>query len=70
MRERKIMTQEEIQLRTKFYLAPKSTTLEELKTMNEKFTSSPGLTLDQARETLENIKKTHGHLMPSMKAGK
>jgi hypothetical protein len=64
MTERKTMTQEEIQLRTKFYLAPKSTTLEELKIMNEKFTSYPGLTLDQAKETLENIKKTHGHLIP------
>jgi hypothetical protein len=64
------MTQEEIQLRTKFYLAPKSTTLEELNTMNDKFTSYPGLTLDQARESLENIRKTHGHLMPSAKVGK
>jgi hypothetical protein len=69
MTERKTMTQEEIQLRTKFYLAPKSTTLEELKIMNEKFTSYPGLTIDQGKKTLENIKKTHGHLMPSAKAG-
>ena len=49
------MTQEEIQLRTKFYLAPKSTTIEELKTMNDKFTSYPGLTMEQAKETYNKI---------------
>jgi len=51
------MTEEEIQLRTKFYLAPKTTTLEELSIMNEKYTSYPGLTMEQAVETLDKIQK-------------
>jgi len=56
------MTEEEIKLRTKFYLAPKATSLEELRVMNEKYTSYPGLTLEQAKELsnrLKDYKKTH-----------
>jgi len=50
------MTDEEIKLRTKFYLAPKSTTLQELKEMDKKYTSYPGLTLDQAQNSAKKLK--------------
>jgi hypothetical protein len=50
------MTEEEIKLRTKFYLAPKTTSLEQLKVMNDKYTSYPGLTLEQAKETSNHLK--------------
>ena len=50
------MTEEEIKLRTKFYLAPKTTSLEQLKVMNDKYTSYPGLTLEQAKETSNQLK--------------
>ena len=56
------MTDEEIKLRTKFYLAPKNTSLEELRVMNDTYTSYPGLTLEQAKESsnqLKDYKKTH-----------
>jgi hypothetical protein len=52
------MTEEEIKLRTKFYLAPKTTSLEELRIMNEKYTSYPGLTLEQAKEAASKLPKT------------
>jgi hypothetical protein len=45
------MTEEEIKLRTKFYLAPKTTSLEELKVMNDKYTSYPGLIPEQTKES-------------------
>jgi hypothetical protein len=50
------MNEEEIKLRAKFYLAPKNTTLEELKEMDKKYTSYPGLTLDQAKHTAQKLK--------------
>jgi hypothetical protein len=56
------MTEEEIKLRSKFYLAPKATSLEQLRVMNDKYTSYPGLTLEQAKESsnqLRDYKKTH-----------
>ena len=52
------MTEEEIKLRTKFYLAPKATSLEELRVMNKKYTSYPGLTLEQAREAANKLPNT------------
>lgn len=45
------MSENELQLRAKFYLAPKETTFEQLIEMNEKYTNYPGLTLEQAKET-------------------
>lgn len=51
------MTDEEIKLRTKFYLAPKATSLEELRVMDEKYTSYPGLTLKQAKESFNSLPK-------------
>lgn len=56
------MTEEEIKLRSKFYLAPQSTTLDDLRAMDKKYTAYPGATQEQAKELYENIKKTHGHL--------
>lgn len=44
------MTDEEIKLRTKFYLAPKSISLEQLKKMDKEYTAYPGLTHEQAVE--------------------
>lgn len=41
---------DENSLRMKFYMAPKTATYEELVAMNEKFSSYPGLTLEQAKE--------------------
>ena len=51
------MTDEEIKLRTKFYLAPKTTSLKELRVMNDKYTAYPGLTLEQAKESFKNLPK-------------
>ena len=51
------MTEEEIKLRTKFYLAPKSTTLEQLREMDKINTSYPGLTLEQAKEAFNKLPK-------------
>lgn len=56
------MNEEEIKLRSKFYLAPKSISLDELKKMEVKYTAYPGLTIEQAKELLSNIDNTHGHL--------
>lgn len=59
------MTDEELQLRSKFYLAPRSTTVEELKEMDATYTSYPGLTLEQAQQTatklrsLQVVESTH-----------
>jgi hypothetical protein len=50
------MNNEEKMLRAKFYLAPKSTTLQQLKEMDKKYTSYPGLTLDQAKESAKKLK--------------
>lgn len=50
----------ELMLRMKFYMAPKDTPYEKLVEMNEKYTSYPGLTLEQAKEThkkLQELKK-------------
>jgi len=58
------MTNEnELALRMKFYMAPKSTTYEQLVEMNEKYTSYPGLTLDQAKETYEQLMKLKSKVM-------
>lgn len=56
------MSDEEKMLRAKFYLAPKSISLDELKKMEVKYTAYPGLTIEQAKELLANIDNTHGHL--------
>lgn len=56
------MNEEEIKLRSKFYLAPKSISLDELKKMEVKYTAYPGLTIEQAKELLVSIDNTHGHL--------
>lgn len=50
------MNEEELKLRSKFYLAPKTITLKELKKMNDKYTSYPGLTLEQAKKLSEDLK--------------
>jgi hypothetical protein len=52
----------ELMLRMKFYMAPKTTTYEELVAMNEKFTSYPGLTLEQAKETHKKLQKIKNSL--------
>ncbi len=49
------MTEEEIKLRTKFYLAPASTSIDELRIMDKEYTSYPGLTMEQAKETYNKI---------------
>jgi len=49
------MTDEEKVLRAKFYLAPSSTTLEELRRMEKEYTSYPGLTLEQAKKMYDEI---------------
>jgi hypothetical protein len=54
------VTEEEIKLRTKFYLAPKSISLEQLKDMDKKYTSYPGLTFDQAKELFNKLPKRLG----------
>jgi hypothetical protein len=54
------VTEEEIKLRTKFYLAPKATSLKELKDMDKKYTSYPGLTLDQAKKLFNKLPKRLG----------
>jgi hypothetical protein len=46
---------DENSLRMKFYMAPKTATYEELVAMNEKFSSYPGLTLEQAKETHKKL---------------
>jgi len=51
------MTDEEKMLRAKFYLAPASTSFEQLKEMNVKFTAYPGLTKDQANELYDTLQK-------------
>jgi hypothetical protein len=58
------MTEEEIKLRTKFYLAPKSMSIEELRKMDKKYTNYPGLSMEQASNTYMDIVKTHGYLIP------
>lgn len=58
---------DEQMLRMKFYLAPKNITYDELVKLNEKYTSYPGLTLEQAREAYDQLVVTHGHLMTSKK---
>ena len=42
------MTEEEIKLKTKFYLAPASTSIDELRRMDKEYTAYPGLTHEQA----------------------
>jgi hypothetical protein len=49
------MTEEEMKLRSKFYLAPKSMSIEELRKMDKKYTNYPGLTMEQAKETYNKI---------------
>lgn len=58
------MTDEEKMLRAKFYLAPMSTSLEQLKEMNEKYTAYPGLTLDQAKELHAELMEFKNNLDP------
>lgn len=53
----------ELALRMKFYLAPKETTYEQLIYLNDKYTAYPGLTVEQAAEVSQQLRKTHGHLM-------
>jgi hypothetical protein len=50
------MNEEELKLRAKFYLAPKNTSLKELKEMDKKYTSYPGLTIEQAKYTAQKLK--------------
>lgn len=49
------MNEEELKLKSKFYLSPKKITLEELKQMNKKYTSYPGLTLKQCKDLSEEL---------------
>lgn len=58
------MTEEEIKLKSKFYLAPKSITLEELREMDKKYTAYPGLTLEQAIDLSIEISKFKNSLDP------
>jgi hypothetical protein len=50
------MTNEELRLRRKFYLAPESTSLEELKELDTTYTAYPGLTLAQAQQLAEKLR--------------
>ena len=50
------MTEEEIKLRTKFYLAPKDISLDTLRQMDKEYTSYPGLSLKQAQATVAKLK--------------
>jgi hypothetical protein len=58
------MTEEEIKLRTKFYLAPASTSIDELRIMDKEYTSYPGLTMEQAKETYNKILEFKNSLDP------
>lgn len=50
------MIEEEVKLRTKFYLAPKDLPLETLRQMDKEYTSYPGLNLKQAQVTAGKLK--------------
>lgn len=54
-------------LRMKFYMAPKMTTYEELVAMNEKFTNYPGLTSEQATNSLINIQNQYKDVIEKAK---
>ncbi len=56
------MTDEEKMLRAKFYLAPKTVSLDDLRKINEKYTSYPGLTFDQAKELDVRIKEQYSNI--------
>ena len=56
------MTDEEKVLRAKFYLAPKTVSLDDLRKMNEKYTAYPGATQEQALEIYEKILKFKSNL--------
>lgn len=47
----------EFALRMKFYMAPKDTPYEKLLEMNKKYTSYPGLTLEQAKQISNQLKE-------------
>lgn len=49
------MTEEEIKLRTKFYLAPKSTSIEALRIMDKEYTNYPGLNKEQAKKLYDQL---------------
>lgn len=49
------MSDEEKMLRAKFYLAPKETTIEQLRHMNETYTAYPGATKEQAEELYKKL---------------
>jgi len=58
------MTNEEVVLRSKFYLAPKNYTLEDLKHLNNKYTAYPGLTQEQANKVYKEIQNFKNELDP------
>jgi hypothetical protein len=47
----------EVELRNKFYLAPKNITHDELIELDKKYPNYPGLTVNQARELVSVIRK-------------
>lgn len=49
------MTDEEKMLRTKFYLAPSTVTLDQLRHMNQEYVAYPGLTKEQANKLYDNL---------------
>lgn len=49
------MTEEEKMLRAKFYLAPKTVTLDQLKKMNDIYTAYPGLTKEQSEKLASDL---------------
>lgn len=58
------MTEEEIKLRTKFYLAPKSISIEQLRIMDKEYTNYPGLNREQTQKVYEELKKFKDGLDP------
>lgn len=50
------MTEEEKMLRAKFYLAPTTVTLDQLKKMNDTYTAYPGLNKEQVEKLLKDLK--------------
>ena len=56
------MTEEEIKLRAKFYLAPNFIGLDQLKKMDKEYTAYPGLTHEQAVELSKKVSQFKNRL--------
>lgn len=58
------MTDEEKMLRAKFYLAPNTVSLDQLRAMNEKYTAYPGLTREQVEKLNSELMEFKSSLDP------